>query len=63
MTIETQGRQVLKPPTAIASRNPLIEEWIVETCKTCGYPELAGRLQSILFGTRFSGLDRNVANR
>ncbi len=41
MTIEAQRRQVLTSPTAIGPRNPQIEEWIVETCKTCGYPELA----------------------
>ena len=26
------------------ARNPLIEQWIVETCMKCGYPELAGRI-------------------
>ena len=44
MTIEAQGKKVIKPPTAIGSGNPLIEQWIMETCATCGYPELAERL-------------------
>ena len=44
MTIEGQGRRVIKPPTAISTRNPLIEQWIIETCVTCGHPELAGVL-------------------
>ena len=39
-----QGRQVLTRPTAIGARNMLIEQWIMETCATCGYPELAERL-------------------
>jgi hypothetical protein len=44
MTIEAQGRTVITPPTAIGSRNSLIEEWIVAACTTCGYPELTGRI-------------------
>jgi hypothetical protein len=44
MTIEAQGRKVINPPTAIGSRNPLIEQWIIETCTKCGYPGLAERL-------------------
>ena len=32
------------PPTPIGARYPLIEQWIIETCMKCGYPELAGRL-------------------
>ena len=42
--IDAQGRQVLLPPTAIGARNPLIEQWITETCMKCGYPELAGKI-------------------
>ena len=42
--IDVQGRPVITAPTAIGARNPLIEQWIVETCTKCGYPELAERL-------------------
>ena len=31
-------------PTPIREHNPLIEQWIMETCTTCGFPELAERL-------------------
>jgi hypothetical protein len=35
---------VAAAPTPIGARNQLIEKWIMETCATCGHPELAGRL-------------------
>ncbi len=39
-----ESRTALTRPIAIGPRTPLIEQWIMETCVKCGYPELAARL-------------------